>query len=59
VYKTFISSLCNLLQSPVTSSFLGPNILLNPLVLHDLFPFVRVYRSSSRSSQILRNHALR
>ena len=30
-YKTFISSLCNLLQSPLTSSFLGPNILLNTL----------------------------
>ena len=30
-YKTFISSLCNLLQSPVTSSLLGPNILRNTL----------------------------
>ena len=28
-YKLFSSSLCNLLHSPVTSSFLGPNILLN------------------------------
>ena len=28
-YKSFISSLCNLLHSPVTSSLLGPNILLN------------------------------
>jgi len=26
-YKSFSSSLCNLLQSPVTSSLLGPNIL--------------------------------
>ena len=28
-YKSFSSSLCNLLHSPVTSSILGPNILLN------------------------------
>ena len=28
-YKSFSSSLCNHLHSPVTSSFLGPNILLN------------------------------
>ena len=30
VYKSFSSSLCNLLHSPVTSSILGPNILLPP-----------------------------
>ena len=30
-YKSFSSSLCNLLHSPVTSSLLGPNILLNTL----------------------------
>jgi len=28
-YKSFISSLCNLFNSPVTSSLLSPNILLN------------------------------
>ena len=28
-YKSFSSSLCSLLHSPVTSSLLGPNILLN------------------------------
>ena len=28
-YKSFSSSFCNLLHSPVTSSFLGPNILIN------------------------------
>ena len=27
-YKSFSSSLCSLLHSPVTSSLLGPNILL-------------------------------
>ena len=32
-YKSFISSLCNLLHSPVISSLLGPNILLNSLLL--------------------------
>ena len=30
-YKSFISSLCSLLHSPVTLSLLGPNILLNTL----------------------------
>ena len=30
-YKSFSSSLCNLLHSPVTPSLLGPNILLNTL----------------------------
>ena len=35
-YKTFISSLCNLLQSPVTSSLLGPNILLNTIFSNTL-----------------------
>ena len=28
-YKSFSSSLCNILHSPITSSLLGPNILLN------------------------------
>ena len=28
-YKSFSSSLCNLLHSPITSSLLGPNIFLN------------------------------
>jgi len=35
-YKTFISSLCIHLQSPVTSSLLGPNILLNTLFWNTL-----------------------
>jgi len=30
-YKSFSSSLYNLLHSPITSSFLGPNILLNTI----------------------------
>jgi len=30
-YRLFISSLCNFLYCPVTSSLLGPNILLNTL----------------------------
>ena len=30
-YKSFSSSLCSLLHSPVTSSLLGPNILLNTM----------------------------
>ena len=30
-YRSCSSSLCNLLHSPVTSSFLGPNILINTM----------------------------
>ena len=35
-YKSFSSSLCNLLHSPVTSSFLGPNILLSTMFSNTL-----------------------
>ena len=35
-YRSFTSSLCNLLHSPVTSSLLGPNILLNTLFSNTL-----------------------
>ena len=35
-YKSFSSSLCNLLHSPVTSSLLGPNILFNPMFSYTL-----------------------
>ena len=41
-YKSFSSSLCNLLHSPVTSSLLGPNILLNTIFSNTLsFPSSR------------------
>jgi hypothetical protein len=36
-YKPCISSLCNFLQPPVTSSLLGPNILLSTGTVHKLF----------------------
>ena len=35
-YRSFSSSLCNLLHSPVTSSLLGPNILLNAIFSNTL-----------------------
>ena len=35
-YKSFSSSLCNLLHFPVTSSLLGPNILLNTMFSNTL-----------------------
>ena len=35
-YKSFSSSLCNLLNSPVTLSLLGPNILLNAIFSNTL-----------------------
>jgi len=40
-YRSFSSSLCSFLHSPVTSSFLGPNILLNTL-----FSYILSLRSS-------------
>ena len=41
-YKSFSSSLCSLLHSPVTSSLIGPNILLNTLFSKNLsFPSSR------------------
>ena len=36
-YKSFSSSLCNLLHSPVTSSLLGPNILLYTMFSKTIF----------------------
>ena len=36
-YKSFSSSLCNLLHSPITPSLLGPNILLNTMLFNTLF----------------------
>ena len=35
-YTSFSSSLCSLLHSPVTSSLLGPNILLNTIFSNTL-----------------------
>ena len=35
-YKSFSSSLCSLLHSPVTSSLLGPNVLLNNMFSNTL-----------------------
>ena len=35
-YRSFSSSLCSFLHSPVTSSLLGPNILLSTLFSHTL-----------------------
>ena len=46
-YKTFSSSLCNPLHSPVTSTLLGPNILLNTMFSNTLS-----FLSSRVSNQI-------
>ena len=35
-YRSLSSSLCSFLHSPVTSSLLGPNILLNTVLTHSL-----------------------
>ena len=46
-YKSFNSSLCNLLHSPVTSSLLGPNILLNTMFSNTLsFNWNKLHRKS-------------
>jgi len=47
-YKSFSSSLCNLLHYPVTSSLLGPNILLNTMFnKHPHLPFLPQYQRPS------------
>ena len=47
-YKSFSSSLCNFLHSPVNSSLLGPNILLNTILSNTL----NLYSSRNVSDQI-------
>ena len=44
-YRSFSSSLCSLLHSPITSSLLGPNILLNTIFSNTLS-----FRSSLNAS---------
>ena len=51
-YKSFSSSLCNLLHSPVTSSFLGPNILLNTMFSNTL----SILSSRTVSDQVSHPH---
>jgi hypothetical protein len=50
-HRSFSSSLCNFLHSPVTSSLLGPNILLNTLFSNTLS-----LRSSPMSSTKFHTH---
>ena len=48
-YKSFSSSLCNPLHSPVTSSLLGPNILLNTM-FSNTFSFLSSRNVSDQAS---------
>ena len=48
-YKSFSSSLCNLLHSPITSSLLGPNILLNT-IFSNTFSFLSSRNASDQVS---------
>ena len=49
VYKSFSSALCNLLHSPVTSSLLGPNILLNTMFSNTFsYYYVRILQFNNR-----------
>ena len=56
VYKSFSSSLCSLLHSPVTSSFLGPNILLNTM-FSKTFSFLSSRNVSEHVSHPLKQQA--
>ena len=53
-YKSFSSSLCNLLRSPVTSSLLGPNILLNTIFSNTL-SFLSLLNISDQVSHPYKN----
>ena len=44
-YRSFSSSLCNLLHSSVTSSFLGPNILLNTMFSNTPTPIIKTHKN--------------
>ena len=50
-YKSFSSSLCNLLHSPVTSSLLGPDILLNTMFGYNAFENYVPYLSKNTFSR--------
>ena len=52
-YRPFSSSLCNLLHSPVTSSLLGPNILLN-IIFSNTLSFLSSLAVSDQASHWLR-----
>ena len=50
-YKSFSSSLCNLLRFPITSSLLGPNILLNT-VFSNTLSFLSSHNFKNQVSQV-------
>ena len=54
-YRSLSSSLCSLLHSPVTSSLLGPNILLNTIFSNTL-SWTKLPLSSSRQLCILKHY---
>ena len=67
-YSSFSSSLCSLLHSPVTSSLLGPNILLNTIFSNTLsfLPSLNVsdqvshpYKTTGKIIQTLTDHGIR
>jgi hypothetical protein len=47
-YKSFSLSLCNILHSPVTSSLLGPNILLNTLFSNTLYAITKIKKTAGQ-----------
>ena len=50
-YKSFSSSLCNLLHSPVTSSLLRPNILLNTMFSNSFPPAISTTKFHTHTKQ--------
>ena len=57
-YKSFSSSLCNILHSPVTSSLLGPNILLNTMFSNTLTFFLQWEMSLKKFVEEIKTHIL-
>ena len=47
-YRSFSSSLCSFIHFPVTSSLLGPNVLLRCIYLYILFYFIHEVRRNSK-----------
>ena len=52
-YRSFSSSLCSLLHSPVTLSLLGPNILLNTIFSNTLSPIEKLNCSAADGNTLV------
>jgi len=55
-YKSFSSSLCNLHHSPVISSLLGPNILLNTMFSNTISCLKNFHEDFQNSARVARHY---